>query len=92
MLRESVRPWPLWCTDSTFADLTRGNPVLGVLSYFCGVDRRRIDLDSAGLDGGGFTVDGVQGVRWRALAVARQTRSLFSPTAILPSPATIWRW
>ncbi len=65
MLRESVRPWPIWCTDSTFADLTQGNPVFGVLGYFCGVDRRRIDLDDAG-----FTVDGVQGVRWRALPVA----------------------
>jgi pyrroloquinoline quinone biosynthesis protein B len=65
MLRESVRPWPIWCTDSTFADLTQGNPVLGVLGYFCGVDRRRIDLEDAG-----FTVDGVQGVRWRALPVA----------------------
>jgi len=65
MLRESVRPWPIWCTDSTFADLTQGNPVLGVLGYFCGVDRRRIDLD-----GSGFTVDDVQGVRWRALPVA----------------------
>jgi pyrroloquinoline quinone biosynthesis protein B len=65
MLRESVRPWPIWCTDSTFADLTRGNPVFGVLGYFCGVDRRRIDLDDTR-----FTVDAVQGVRWRALPVA----------------------
>jgi pyrroloquinoline quinone biosynthesis protein B len=65
MLRESVRPWPIWCTDSTFADLTRGNPVFGVLGYFCGVDRRRIELDD-----GSFTVDGVQGIRWRALPVA----------------------
>jgi pyrroloquinoline quinone biosynthesis protein B len=65
MLRESVRPWPIWCTDSTFADLTRGNPVFGVLGYFCGVDRRRIDLDD-----GDFTVDAVPGVRWRALPVA----------------------
>ena len=65
MLRESVRPWPIWCTDSTFADLTRGNPVFGVLGHFCGVDRRRIDLDDAG-----FSVDGVPGVRWRALPVA----------------------
>jgi pyrroloquinoline quinone biosynthesis protein B len=64
MLRESVRPWPIWCTDSTFADLTGGNPVFGVLGYFCGVDRRRIDLDV------GFTVDAVPGVRWRALPVA----------------------
>jgi pyrroloquinoline quinone biosynthesis protein B len=65
MLRESVRPWPIWCTDGTFADLTQGNPVFGVLGYFCGVDRRRIDLD-----GTGFTVDALQGVRWRALPVA----------------------
>jgi pyrroloquinoline quinone biosynthesis protein B len=65
MLRESVRPWPIWCTDSTFADLTLGNPVLGVLGFFCGVDRRRIDLDDAG-----FSVDGVPGIRWRALPVA----------------------
>jgi pyrroloquinoline quinone biosynthesis protein B len=65
MLRESTRPWPIWCTDSTFADLTRGNPIFGVLGFFCGVDRRRIDLDDAG-----FAVDAVPGVRWRALAVA----------------------
>jgi pyrroloquinoline quinone biosynthesis protein B len=64
MLRESVRPWPIWCTDSTFADLTRGNPVFGVLGYFCGVDRHRIDL------GDSFGVDTVPGVRFRALPVA----------------------
>ena len=65
MLRESVRPWPIWCTDSTFADLTRGNPVLGVLGYFCGVERRRIAAD-----GSIFVIDEVPGVRWRALPVA----------------------
>jgi pyrroloquinoline quinone biosynthesis protein B len=64
MLRESIRPWPIWCTDSTYADLTRGNPILGVLSHYCGVDRRRIDLDS------GFVVDGIAGLQWRALPVA----------------------
>ena len=45
MLRESLRPWPLWCTDSAYADLTRGNPVLQVLAHYCGVDRHRIDID-----------------------------------------------
>jgi len=64
MLREAQRPWPLWCTDSTYADLTRGNPVLGVLAHFCGVDRRRIPLDDD------FDVDDVAGVHWRALPVA----------------------
>jgi len=65
MLREATRPWPLWCTDSAYADLTRGNPILNVLSHYCGVERRRIDL--AGED---FSVEGVTGVRWRGLPVA----------------------
>jgi pyrroloquinoline quinone biosynthesis protein B len=65
MLRESIRPWPIWCTDSTCADLTQGNPVFGVLRFFCGVDRHRIELNGAA-----FTVDTVPGVRWRALPVA----------------------
>jgi len=44
--------------------LTHGNPVFGVLAHFCGVDRRRIDLD------GEFVVEGVEHVRWRGLPVA----------------------
>ena len=78
MLRESARPWPIWCTDSTYADLTRGNPIFGVLNHFCGVDRRRIDLDPAG-----FRVDAVPGVRWRALAVA-STPAPYSPNRDSP--------
>jgi pyrroloquinoline quinone biosynthesis protein B len=80
MLREATRPWPIWCTDSTFADLTRGNPVLGVLGYFCGVDRRRIALDD-----GAFNVDGVRGVRWRALPVASKPAP-YSPHRDAPLP------
>jgi pyrroloquinoline quinone biosynthesis protein B len=64
MLRESVRPLTVWCTDSTYGDLTQGNPVFGVRSHFCGVDRRRIDLDRE------FTIDSVRHVTWRALPVA----------------------
>ncbi len=64
MLREAQRPWPLWCTDSTHADLTRGNPVFGVLAHFCGVDWRCIELEQD------FQVDRVAGISWRALAVA----------------------
>ena len=78
MLRESVRPWPIWCTDSTFADLTRGNPVFGVLGYFCGVDRRRIGLDDAG-----FTIDTLPGVKWRALPVASKPAP-YSPNRDAP--------
>jgi pyrroloquinoline quinone biosynthesis protein B len=65
MLRESVRPWPIWCTESTYADLTRGNPILDVLSHYCGVEYHCIDLGSTD-----FTIDLVPGVRWRALPVA----------------------
>jgi len=65
MLREAGRPWRVWCTDAAYADLTTGHPVLRVLKHYSGVERRRIDLD-----GEEFGVDGVGGVRWRALPVA----------------------
>jgi pyrroloquinoline quinone biosynthesis protein B len=80
MLRESIRPWPIWCTDSTFADLTRGNPVLGVLGFFCGVDRHRIDPD-----GSAFAIDSVPGVRWHALPVASKPAP-YSPNRESPMP------
>ena len=79
MLRESMRPWPLWCTDSTYQDLTVGNPVIGVLGHFCGVDRRRIDL------GADFGIDQVEGVRWRALPVASKPAP-YSPHRESPIP------
>jgi pyrroloquinoline quinone biosynthesis protein B len=78
MLRESTRPWPLWCTDSTYADLTHGNPILGVLSHYCGVERHRIELD-----GRSFAIEQVPGVRWRALAVASKPAP-YSPNRATP--------
>jgi pyrroloquinoline quinone biosynthesis protein B len=80
MLREATRPWPLWCTDSAYADLTRGNPILQVLSHYCGIDRRRIDFGSDG-----FTVDGVAGVHWRGLPVAGKPAP-YSPNRESPIP------
>ena len=79
MLRESTRPWPIWCTDTVYADLTRGNPILNVLGHYCGVERRRITLDSD------FIVAGVPGVRWRALPVAGKPAP-YSPTRESPVP------
>ena len=78
MLREATRPWPIWCTDSTYADLTRGNPILSVLSHYCGVDRRRIELE-----GQTFVVDGVADVSWRALPVASKPAP-YSPNRDAP--------
>jgi pyrroloquinoline quinone biosynthesis protein B len=80
MLRESTRPWPIWCTDSTYADLTRGNPILNVLGHFCGVDRRRIDLE-----GRVFQIEGVSGVSWRALPVPGKPAP-YSPNRESPVP------
>jgi pyrroloquinoline quinone biosynthesis protein B len=80
MLREATRPWPIWCTDSTYADLTQGNPVLGVLAHYCGVERHRI-----GLDGEGFAIAGVSGVRWQALPVASKPAP-YSPHRESPVP------
>jgi pyrroloquinoline quinone biosynthesis protein B len=84
MLREAVRPWPLWCTDSAYADLTRGNPVLQVLSHYCGIDRHRIEFESPA-DSAGFVIDGVSNVRWRALPVASKPAP-YSPNRESPIP------
>ena len=65
MLRESPRPWALWCTDAVYADLTRGNPIIEVLSHYCRIERRRMSLDGAG-----FSVDGAPSLHWHALPVA----------------------
>ena len=80
MLRESVRPWSVWCTDSAYADLTRGNPVLNVLAHYCGIDRRRIELG-----GGDFTIDAVSNVRWRALPISSKPAP-YSPNREAPVP------
>ena len=79
MLRESTRRWPLWCTDSTHADLTRGNPILQVLEHFCGVDRHRIDLDQE------FAVGELTDVSFRALPVASKPAP-YSPHRESPEP------
>ncbi|GFE85653.1 pyrroloquinoline quinone biosynthesis protein PqqB [Steroidobacter agaridevorans] len=64
MLREATKPWPLWCTDSAFDDLTTANPILQVLRRYCGVDRRRIDVA-----GEWFAVEGSEDLRWQAIAL-----------------------
>ena len=65
MLRERSSPLPLWCTDPVEDDLTQGNPVLRVLSHFCGVQRQRIALD-----GTPFDVPGVAGLAFKAMPLS----------------------
>ncbi|HUO18554.1 MAG TPA: pyrroloquinoline quinone biosynthesis protein PqqB [Steroidobacteraceae bacterium] len=80
MLRESTRPLAVWCTDAAAADLTGGNPIFGVLGHYCGIERRALPLT-----GEEFSVAGVAGVRWRALAVAGKPAP-YSPHRGAPVP------
>ncbi len=79
MLREARRPWPLWCTESVHADLTRGNPILDVLSHYCGIDHRPMPL------GGEFLIETLPGLRWRALPVPGKPAP-YSPNRAAPLP------
>jgi pyrroloquinoline quinone biosynthesis protein B len=45
MLRERSSPLPLYATPEVFADLSRGLPLVPVLSHFCGVARNPIRPD-----------------------------------------------
>lgn len=78
LLREATRPWEVWCTDAVHDDLTDGHPVLAVLQHYCGARHRRMPLD-----GEHFTVDGIEGVQWRALPVAGKPAP-YSPHRHLP--------
>jgi pyrroloquinoline quinone biosynthesis protein B len=72
-LRESGRPWPVYCTDRVHEDLTRGNPIFEVLSHYCGLERVPV------IPGGPpFRIDGADGVSWQALPVASKPPP-FSP-------------
>ena len=64
MLREATRPWPLWCTDSVFEDLSEGNPLLKVLQHYCGVSRQHVPIDEQW-----FSMEGLKDLRFRAVAV-----------------------
>ena len=65
MLRESGSALPVWCTDEVCADLSQGNPIFGVLTHYCGVERHAMIPD-----GREFAIPGVAGITWRAIAVA----------------------
>jgi pyrroloquinoline quinone biosynthesis protein B len=49
MLRERDTPLPLYATAAVWADLNTGFPIGPILSYYCGVDHRLIDLDGTPL-------------------------------------------
>lgn len=64
MLREHNARWPVWATPPVFEDLTRGNPLLNLLSHYCGVDWRLLPHN-----GEHFQPSGSAPLQWRALAL-----------------------
>jgi pyrroloquinoline quinone biosynthesis protein B len=80
MLRERGTPLPLWCTDPVAEDLATGNPILRVLSHYCGVQRHAIALD-----GSSFEVPGVPGLSLRALPLSSKAAP-YSPHREQPVP------
>jgi pyrroloquinoline quinone biosynthesis protein B len=88
MLREHAGPLPLWCTDAVAEDLQQGNPVLRVLTHYCGVLRQRIDLSPEPLIdrlSSWFTVPGADGLRLRALPLSSKAAP-YSPHRNSPVP------
>jgi pyrroloquinoline quinone biosynthesis protein B len=79
-LREAGRPWPVYCTDRVHEDLRTGNPIFSVLSFYCGVERRRLDPGGEPL-----RIEGAAGVTWEALPVASKPPP-FSPNRASPVP------
>jgi pyrroloquinoline quinone biosynthesis protein B len=77
MLREATQPWPLWCTDGAYRDLTESNPLIQVLSHYCGVQRRSIELHRS------FDVDGLKDVGLTALPVLGKAAP-YSPRRTTP--------
>jgi len=61
MLREGP-PLRLYCTEQVRDDLTRDNPLFGILGHYCGVLWRRLETGAAG-----FRVEGAEGLALRAI-------------------------
>jgi pyrroloquinoline quinone biosynthesis protein B len=80
MLRERGAPLPLWTTRPAFEDLSQGNPILRVLSHYCGVDWHEI-----GLDGASFSVPGVANLHITALPLDSKPAP-YSPHREQPVP------
>jgi pyrroloquinoline quinone biosynthesis protein B len=78
MLREGGR-LQVYCTPEVREDLTRGNPLFGVLEHFCGVDWRPID------PGPSFSVEEMGGLSFAAVALKSKPPP-FSPRRNEPRP------
>jgi pyrroloquinoline quinone biosynthesis protein B len=81
MLRESAQPWPIWCTDVVYAELTSEWPLLNVLGHYCGVKHHAISTTHE------FSIDGIEEVRWRALELQSKAPP-YSRDRVLAKPGS----
>lgn len=80
ILREG-EPLNIYCTDAVFSDLSTGNPVLNLLSHYCGVNRSSIPLEAEN----GFRIPGMDGLRFSAIPLSGKPPP-FSPRRNNPLP------
>jgi pyrroloquinoline quinone biosynthesis protein B len=80
MLREGGR-LAVYCTPQVREDLTRGNPLFGILEHFCGVDWHPIALEP----GATFPIAGAQGLSFTAVPLKSKPPP-YSPHRNEPRP------
>ena len=71
----------VYCTPQVREDLTRGNPIFGVLEHFCGIDWRPIAPDA----GTAFRIAGVESLSFTAVPLKSKPPP-FSPHRNEPRP------
>ena len=65
MLRERGSKLPLLATPEVFSEISRGFPITGILSHYCGVATTELPSD-----GRTITVDGLPGIEVQTVAIA----------------------
>ena len=80
MLRESADALPLWCTAQVHEDLSTGNPLLGVLAHYAGVDWHELRPGA-----GAVAIPGADGIDFTPLALTSNAPP-YSPRRDAPVP------
>ncbi len=66
MLREGKTPLNIYCTDMVYEDLTTGNPIFNILGHYCGINWKKISMDS--IDS--FEAEGVPNLKITAVPLS----------------------
>ncbi len=80
ILRESVKPLDIYCTDPVHGDLTSGFPVLAMLDHYCKVNRHPVPLD-----GSAFEIPGIDDLHFYSHALKSKAPP-YSPHRNHPHP------